>query len=118
MFASMSATSRPKKTALNAVHETPHDWHPADVVAKLRKAGWSLSRLSVAHDYHPRTLTVALHRPWPRGEKLIAAAIGLRPHAIWPTRYHADGRPKSGRGERIARQKDNSSAHRLQRAAA
>ena len=113
MFASMSATSRPKKTS----PERLQDWHPADVVAELRKAGWSLSSLSIRHGYHPRSLCVALHRPWPRGEKFIAAAVGLRPHAMWPTRYHADGRPKSGYGERASVQKDNRSRERLQRAA-
>jgi Ner family transcriptional regulator len=54
-------------------------------------------------------------------EKHIAAAIGLRPQAIWPSRYHADGTPKSGHGERgIGRpkSKDTRADERLQRAAA
>ncbi len=110
----MSATSRPKKTS----PETLTDWHPADVVAELRKAGKSLAGLSFAHGYHPRSLNTALHRPWPRAEKLIAAAIGLRPHAIWPTRYHTDGRPKSGYGERASIAKDSRSHDALQRRAA
>lgn len=78
------------------------DWHPADVVAAVRKAGWSLRRLSLKHDYHEQSLQLALRKPWPRAERIIAGAIGFRPHAIWPSRYHADGRPKSGRGERSA----------------
>ncbi|MDR0528469.1 MAG: helix-turn-helix domain-containing protein [Zoogloeaceae bacterium] len=51
--------------------------HPADVVAALRKRGMSLRRLSVAHGYAPTTLGVALHRRWPKGQKIIADALGL-----------------------------------------
>jgi len=85
------------------------DWHPADIVAAVRKAGWSLRRLSIRHDYHPQSLQRALQTPWPRAELIIARAIGFRPQSIWPSRYHRDGRPKSGRGERgIGRYKKNS----------
>lgn len=42
----------------------------------------------------------ALKHPWPRAERIIADALGRAPQAIWPSRYHPDGRPKSGRGER------------------
>lgn len=64
------------------------DWHPADIVAALRKAGWSLRKLSIANGYAaPTTLTVPLNRPWPKGERIIAAAIGIDPARIWPSRY-------------------------------
>jgi Ner family transcriptional regulator len=77
------------------------DWHKADVVAAVHKAGHSLSRLAHAHGYSdPCALAQALHRPYPKAERLIAAALQLAPQAIWPSRYHADGSPKSGRGER------------------
>ena len=65
------------------------DWHPADIVAALRKKGWSLRQLSIAHDYHPQTLRRALSHPYPNAEKLIAKALGLKPQAIWPARYAA-----------------------------
>ncbi|CCK09528.1 Ner-like regulatory protein [Cronobacter sakazakii 696] len=29
-----------------------------------------------------------LTRPWPRGEKIIAEALGTEPWIIWPSRYH------------------------------
>lgn len=79
---------------------TLSDWHAADVVAAVRKAGWSLRRLSIKNDYHAQSLQLALRKPWPRAERLIAKAIGTTPQSIWPTRYHQDGRPKSGRNER------------------
>lgn len=77
----MTKTHSPKKAA-------PSDWHRADIVAALRKAGWSLRKLSTHHGYaSANTLSVALERPWPRGEQLIARALGLEPEAIWPSRY-------------------------------
>lgn len=76
------------------------DWHRADVVASLRKAGWSLRRLSIHHGYSAGSLRAALARPYPKAERIIAQAIGIEPQRIWPSRYHPDGAPKSGRGER------------------
>ncbi|MEE9357356.1 helix-turn-helix domain-containing protein [Candidatus Vondammii sp. HM_W22] len=64
------------------------DWHPADIKAALEKAGWSLSRLSIHHGYASRnTLKHALQRSWPKGQRLIAQAIGVPPEKIWPSRY-------------------------------
>jgi Ner family transcriptional regulator len=72
---------------------TPTDWHPADVLAALKKRGQSLAGLSVAHGYHPTAAGKALKRPWPAMEAIIAAALDLAPVAIWPSRYDADGQP-------------------------
>lgn len=64
------------------------DWHRADIVASLRKAGWSLRQLSKLHGYaSPTTLVHALSRSWPKGEQIVADAIGISPETIWPTRY-------------------------------
>lgn len=77
----MTKRKKPKKAS-------PVDWHRADIIAELRKAGWSLRKLATHHEYSsPTTLVVALDRPWPKGEKLIAEAIGQKPETIWPTRY-------------------------------
>lgn len=79
----MTEKKRPKKAA-------PVDWHSADIVAALHKAGWSLRKLAKHHEYaSPTTLTQAMLRPWPKGEKLIADAIGIDPATIWPSRYQA-----------------------------
>ncbi|MCV2533311.1 helix-turn-helix domain-containing protein [Enterobacter wuhouensis] len=32
------------------------------------------------------TLTNALNRRWPKGEKMIAEALGIAPEQIWPSR--------------------------------
>ncbi|WP_162265502.1 helix-turn-helix domain-containing protein, partial [Salmonella enterica] len=29
----------------------------------------------------------ALNRRWPKGERLIAEALGVAPEKIWPSRY-------------------------------
>ncbi|WP_126456696.1 helix-turn-helix domain-containing protein [Sulfuriflexus mobilis] len=85
----MSKQRNPKK----AVTE---DWHRADIVAALRKAGWSLRRLSTHHGYKsPTTLVIALDRHWPKGERLIAEALDIKPGEIWPTRYPIKGNTKS-----------------------
>lgn len=77
----MNRSHHPKKPATL-------DWHRADIVAALRKSGWSLRRLSAHHGYaSPNTLTHALAKPWPKGERLIAEAIGIDPAEIWPSRY-------------------------------
>ena len=67
---------------------SPKDWHRADIVAAVRKAGWTLRRLALHHGYaSPSTLVTALERPWPKGERLVAEAIGVSPATIWPSRY-------------------------------
>ncbi len=67
------------------------DWHPADVLAALKKRGYSLTGLSVAAGYHPTAAGKALKRPWPALEAVIAEAIGLTPRDIWPQRHEAAG---------------------------
>jgi Ner family transcriptional regulator len=85
---------RHHEAAKKPAAEVLEDWHPADVVAAIHKAGTTLSALSRQHGYHARSLQVVLRRAWPRGERIVAARVGLRPQAIWPSRYHADGRPR------------------------
>ena len=76
------------------------DWHRADVIAAVRKTGETLSGLSRKHGYAAMTLRNALYLPAPKYERIIAEFLGTTPQKIWPSRYHADGSPKSGRGER------------------
>jgi Ner family transcriptional regulator len=69
------------------------DWHPADVLAALKKRGQSLAGLSVANGYHPTAAGKALNQPWPALELLVAQALGLTPQSIWPSRYDENGNP-------------------------
>lgn len=66
---------------------TQQDWHSADIIAALKKRGTSLAALSRQAGLASATLANALSRSWPRGEKLIADALGISPKIIWPSRY-------------------------------
>ncbi|MBV8044621.1 helix-turn-helix transcriptional regulator [Pluralibacter sp.] len=79
-----------------------NDWHPADIIAALRKKKTSLSAQSRLAGLSSSTLANALTRPWPRGEKLIADALGISPEIIWPSRYFDD---EGNRIERLMRKR-------------
>ena len=63
------------------------DWHPADVIAALKKRGTTLAAVSRGAGLSSSTLANALSRPWPKGEWLIADALNVHPSEIWPSRY-------------------------------
>lgn len=88
-----SSLNMPKKPASK-------DWHKADIVAAVRKTGTNLQILSRSHGWGRTTLSNALYAPYPKYERLIAEHLKTTPQKIWPSRYHEDGTPKSGRGER------------------
>lgn len=67
------------------------DWHTADIIAGLRKKGTSLAAVSRAAGLSSSTLANALTRPWPKGEYLIAEALGVHPSVVWPSRYYQNG---------------------------
>ena len=75
----MSVLNEIKKTAQN-------DWHRADILAELRKNGWSLRSLAEEGNVSYNTLKSALDRPYPKMERLIANAIGVAPEVIWAGR--------------------------------
>lgn len=92
--------SKTKCTLNMAKKPASKDWHRADVIAAVRKKGTSLQALSLQMNYSRSTLRNALNHPAPRYERIIAKFLGTTPQKIWPSRYHQDGSPKSGRGER------------------
>ena len=47
------------------------DWHPADIIAGLRKKGTSMAAESRRNGLSSSTLANALSRPWPKGEMII-----------------------------------------------
>ncbi|WP_157669915.1 helix-turn-helix transcriptional regulator [Chitinibacter sp. GC72] len=75
-------------SALLSQKNTADDWHRADILAALHKKGWSMRALSREAGLSETTLKTALDRPYPKAERIIAAAIGLAPEAIWPQRYY------------------------------
>ncbi|MCQ9121289.1 Nlp family transcriptional regulator [Rodentibacter pneumotropicus] len=73
---------------LNETKKTAVDWHREDIKAALAKKGWSLRQLSLKHGYsNGGTLKNALDRPWVKGERIIAEAIGVPAEIIWASRY-------------------------------
>jgi Ner family transcriptional regulator len=85
----MNTSNRTESDGLGAT-----DWHPADVLAALKKRGHSLAGLSVANGYHPTAAGKALKQQWPAMEQLLATAIGVAPREIWPSRYNSQGYPR------------------------
>lgn len=63
------------------------NWHRADILAAIKKRGGTLAQLSRDNGLHERTLYNALERSWPKGERIIAAYIGVDVNIIWPERY-------------------------------
>lgn len=63
------------------------DWHPADIIAALKKKGTTLANLSRQSGLSSSTLSNALARPWTKGEFIIAQALDVEPNEIWPSRY-------------------------------
>ncbi|WP_210511787.1 helix-turn-helix domain-containing protein [Pantoea ananatis] len=66
---------------------TQQDWHPADIIAALKKRGTSLAAVSRQAGLASSSLANALTRRWPKGERLIAETLDVEPEKIWPSRY-------------------------------
>lgn len=69
------------------------DWHPAQVKAALEMRGITVTGLGSRNSYDRTAVSKALRRPWPAVERIVAAALGLHPKVIWPSRYDSHGRP-------------------------
>lgn len=100
----MRANHHPKKAS-------PTDWHPADIVAAVRKKGSSLRKLSMAAGLQPGVLRTALARHYPKAQAVIAAFLEEPPQQIWPSRYEADGSHKVGLRGKKYQQAKSTAAH-------
>ncbi|MBV8874412.1 MAG: helix-turn-helix domain-containing protein [Metakosakonia sp.] len=63
------------------------DLHSADIIAGPKKHGTSLLALSRQAGLASSLLANALTRRRPKGERLIAEALGIAPEQIWPSCY-------------------------------
>ena len=63
------------------------DWHQADIIAAIKKKGTTMAAVSRRAGLSSSTLSNALTRKWPKGERLIAEAIGVKAETIGPSRY-------------------------------
>lgn len=87
-----------RKAISRSRRERASDWTNARIIYLLRERGTSVRQLSIANGLRPATLGDALYRSWPKGERLIAAAIGVEPSTIWPSRYARRARRRAARG--------------------
>ncbi|HII3800452.1 TPA: helix-turn-helix domain-containing protein [Pasteurella multocida] len=80
---------------LNETKKTATDWHRADIIAALKKNGWSLRSLAEECELSYSTLKSALDKSYPKCERIIANAIGVPPEVIWAERFaQRNFRPK------------------------
>ncbi|MGR6980844.1 helix-turn-helix domain-containing protein [Testudinibacter sp. P27/CKL/0425] len=63
------------------------DMSNLEIRGELMKKGLSLSQLGIDSGLAKTTLRNALDKRYPRGERIIANALGLEPADIWPSRY-------------------------------
>ncbi|MDO4434877.1 MAG: helix-turn-helix domain-containing protein [Cardiobacteriaceae bacterium] len=63
------------------------NWSNARIKYELAERGLTLSALSVQAGLAPATLKNALRMRYPKGERIIAEAIGVQPCEIWAERY-------------------------------
>ena len=69
------------------VNDDERDWHPADIVAAVKKKGSSMVALSEGSGMAKSTLSNVMYRPWPKGERIVSEFIGVPMCVIWPSRY-------------------------------
>lgn len=71
------------------------DWHKADIKAAVHKAGTTFKALALENGYRSvDACSQALHRPYPKVERIVARAIGVNPEDIWPSRYQKSSSPR------------------------
>lgn len=62
------------------------DWDRYEINAQLRRRGLSLAELGRRNGYAEDSMRLVAVKPWPKVERIIADALGLRVEDIWPSR--------------------------------
>ena len=65
------------------------------IKAKLITAGITLASIDRQYKLSDGTARNTLREPNLRGERAIAAALGTKPHLLWPSRYRPSGQRRS-----------------------
>lgn len=86
--------------------EPPKGMHKADIVAALKRKGFTQRGLSIRHKLSPSAVSVCLVKRWPKVERIIARTIGVPAHEIWPPRYDRVGVPIKRGGKKESRRND------------
>jgi len=62
------------------------------VKINLALGGYTLEDLAKKNGLRGNSLSLVFFKPYPRGERIIADALGLQPWDLWPERYE-NGKP-------------------------
>jgi len=65
------------------------------IKAKLLMAGITLADIDRTYHLSSGTARNTMREPNTKGERAIAAALGTRPHLLWPSRYRPSGQRRS-----------------------
>jgi Ner family transcriptional regulator len=63
------------------------DPHREELKALIRMRGKSMAELSRDHGYSDEAVRIALMKPWPAVERIIADWLETEPWELWPDRY-------------------------------
>ena len=63
----------------------------SQIKARLSLAGFTLADIDRIYQLSNGTARNTMREPNARGERAIAAALGTKPHLLWPTRYRPSG---------------------------
>lgn len=65
------------------------------IKTRLLMAGITLAQIDRQFGLSDGTARNTMREPNEKGERAIAAALGTRPHLLWPTRYRPSGQRRS-----------------------
>lgn len=76
------------------------DWSKVKIKYELHRRGLTFKGLAIAHGYRSvDAISQALHRPYPKAERIYAEAVETTPEAVWPSRYRVNHMTKSSASE-------------------
>lgn len=66
-------------------------WDRHAILAAIKRRYGTLTKLAELHRTDKRHLTVAMRRPYPKAEHIIAVALDVPVNELWPDRFDAAG---------------------------
>lgn len=87
-------------------------WHREDIKAAVRKRGTTMTKLATDHGLSDSACRIALIRPAPSGESVIASFLGVPLQVLWPDRYDPYGRRLATRNVRDKDKHERAGLHR------
>lgn len=72
-------------------------WDRHAIVAEIKRRYGTLTKLAARIGTTRAEISAALCDPYPKVDALIAAALGVPVHVLWPDRYHPSGSRRTSR---------------------